>query len=141
MRLFDFVEEHHAIRSAADGFGELTAFLVADISGRRAEETADRVLFAILRHVNAHERFFIIEHEPGESFCQFGLANTRRTDEDEGTNRAGGVFQPGACAADGIGDGMNGFFLTDDALMQTRFHVQEFFDSVSSICVTGMPVH
>ena len=37
MGLFDFIEKHHGVRATADGFGELTGFLVADVSGRRTD--------------------------------------------------------------------------------------------------------
>ena len=36
VRLFDFVEQHHAVGPAAHGFGEHAAFAVADVSGRRS---------------------------------------------------------------------------------------------------------
>ena len=120
---FNFIEEHHTVRSATHSFSELTAFFITDISGRRAEQTADRVLLAVLRHINANERFLIIEHEPGKGLGKLGLPHTRRTDEDERSDRAGGIFQPGTRAANGIRNGADGFILTDDAFMQTRFHM------------------
>src|SRR5207248_11744731 len=43
MRFFDFVEKHDGVRFASDGFGELTAFLVANVSWRRAYQARDRV--------------------------------------------------------------------------------------------------
>ena len=46
---FDFVEEHHAVGAAADGFGELTALVVADVTGRGADQPADGVLLHDIR--------------------------------------------------------------------------------------------
>ena len=38
VRLLDFVEQHDGIRIALDLLGQLTAFFVADVSGRRADQ-------------------------------------------------------------------------------------------------------
>ena len=38
MGLFDLVEQHHAVRLAAHGLGELAALLIAHISRRRADQ-------------------------------------------------------------------------------------------------------
>ena len=84
------------------------------------------MLFAVFRHVNAHHGFFIIEHEPGQRLGQLGLANAGGADKDKGANRPGWVFQTRAGAPDGIRDGMDGFILADDALVQALFHVQQF---------------
>ena len=54
VRLLHFVEEDHAIGFAPDGFGELAAFLVADVAGRRAEEPRHRVFLHVFAHVEAH---------------------------------------------------------------------------------------
>ena len=124
---FDLVKQDHPVGPAADGFGQLAAFFVADISGRRAKQAGDGVLFAVLAHIDPHQRVFIIEHELGQGFGQFGLADAGRPDKDKGTNRAAGVFQAGARPADGIGDGRDGFVLADDALVQALFHLQQFF--------------
>ena len=43
VRFFEFVEEHDAVRAAADRFGELAGFVVARISRRCAEQPRDRV--------------------------------------------------------------------------------------------------
>ena len=37
MRLFDFIEQQHGVGRAPDFFGQLPAFVVADIAGRRAD--------------------------------------------------------------------------------------------------------
>ena len=83
VRLFDFVKEDDAIRAAADRLGQLTAGFVADIAGRRAEEPADRVLLAVLAHVDAHETLFIIKHEFRQRLRQFRFADAARSQEDE----------------------------------------------------------
>ena len=52
------------------------------------------------------------------------------------------VFQPGARAADGFGDGGDGFFLPDDMLASARLpSAAGAADSSCAICITGTPVH
>ncbi len=92
MRLFDFVEQDHPVWAAADGFGQLTTFLVAHITWRSAEQARDRMLFAIFAHIQANQSFLVTEHEFSQCFGQLGLADARRPDEDERTNRAARVF-------------------------------------------------
>ncbi len=61
--LFDFVEEDDAVGAAADGFGELAAFIVADVARRGSDETADGVFFHVLAHVDAGHGVFVVEEE------------------------------------------------------------------------------
>ena len=63
VRLLDFVEQQHRIRPAAHGLGQITAFLVANVARRRADQARDRMLLHELRHVDAHHRLFGIEQE------------------------------------------------------------------------------
>src|SRR5699024_35674 len=59
----NFIEKHQRVRTTTHCLGELTASLVADISRRRTDKTCNRVLLAVLRHVDANHRGFIIEQE------------------------------------------------------------------------------
>ncbi len=61
MGLFDFVEEHHGIGAAADLFGELAAFLVADVAGRRTDHAGGVVAFHVFAHVQLDERLGVAE--------------------------------------------------------------------------------
>ena len=61
MGLFDLVKEHHAVRAAADGFGELTALIVAKVARRRAQQAGCGVLLLILRHIELKQSFFNAE--------------------------------------------------------------------------------
>src|ERR1700687_5079593 len=65
MCFFDFVEEHHRVRSATHGLGELPSFLEADITGRSADQARHSVLLHVLRHVDAHHRLLVVEQELG----------------------------------------------------------------------------
>ena len=66
MGFLDFVEQHDRVRPAADFFGELATFFVADIARRSADQAADVVLLHVLAHVDLHERVLVAEHELGQ---------------------------------------------------------------------------
>jgi len=66
MSLLDLVEENHAVRAAAHGFGELAAFFVPDVAGRGANKTRHGVLLHILGHVDAHHGVFVVKQQLGQ---------------------------------------------------------------------------
>ena len=69
-----------------------------------------------------------VEHELGERAGQLGLADAGRAEEQERADRAVGVLQAGARAAQRVGDGLDGLVLADDALVQALLHVDELLD-------------
>ena len=126
MRLFDFVEEYHRIGFAADLFGELTARVVEpDVSRRRADELADRMLFHEFAHVQADHQPFIAEHRRRERLGKLRFAHARGADEDERTDRSVRVFEPRAGAADRLCNGGNSFLLPDHPLVQLILEMQK----------------
>ena len=95
MRLFDLVEQDDGVRAPANGFGELAAFVVAHVSGRRAQQPRHRVLFHVLRHVQANHRPLVVEEEFGQSTRGFGLSDSGRAQEDERPDGTVGILQAG----------------------------------------------
>src|SRR2546425_1420706 len=87
MRLLDLVEQEHGVRLAPNRFGELPAFVVADIAGRRADEPGHGVLLHVLRHVDLDHRVLVAEQELGERARELGLADAGRAEEDERAGR------------------------------------------------------
>jgi hypothetical protein len=73
--LLDLVHQDHGVRPAADGLGQVTALLVADIAGRRADESGHGVLLHELGHVDADHGLLGVEHELGQGLAQLGLAD------------------------------------------------------------------
>ena len=61
MRFFNFIKQDDLIRAAADGFGQTAAIFIADIPGRRPDQTRDRVLFHIFRHIHPQNGLGVIE--------------------------------------------------------------------------------
>ena len=121
----DFVEEYDAVGAAAHRFGQLAAFVVADISGRRADKTRDRVLLLILRHVDANHRALVVEQVLGQRPRQFGFADAGRSQEDERCRSADWGLQARPRAEDRFGNRVDGFVLSDDALVQFVFEMQQ----------------
>jgi hypothetical protein len=76
VRLLDFVEQHHRVRTAAHRLGEVTALLIADIARRRADQARHGVLLHELGHVDAHHRLFGVEQELRQRLAQLRLADT-----------------------------------------------------------------
>ena len=127
MGLFDFIEEDDAVRTTTDGFRELAPFIIADISRRSPDQTGYGMLFHVFRHIDADDVAFVIEEGFRQGLGQFGLADTGRAEEDEGTNRTVRVFDTGTGTDDGIADDADGIVLADDPFMQRFVEVQEFF--------------
>ena len=124
--LLDLVEEHDGERPAAHGFRELTARIVADVSGRRADQPRDRMLLAVLGHVDAHHRAFVVEQITRERARQLRLAHARGSEEDERADRPVRIGEAAARANDRFRDGRDRLVLADDALVQFFVEPQEF---------------
>ena len=86
MGLFHFVEQHHLIGPAPHRLGQGAAFIVADISGRRADQAGNGMLLHIFRHIDAGHGTFIVKQEFRQGLAQFRLAHAGRAQET-GTSR------------------------------------------------------
>ena len=93
MRFLDFVQKNNRIWFPSDGFGQLTALIVAHISRRRTDKTAHRVTLLILRHINPRNHILVIEQELRQALCKFGFAHTCGSEEHKRTNRSLLVLQ------------------------------------------------
>ena len=61
VRLFHLVEEHDRVRAAADGLGQLAAFFIADISGRRTDQTRHGEFLHVFGHVDTDKVLLIVK--------------------------------------------------------------------------------
>ena len=100
---------------AAYRFGELSAFAVADISRRGADQPCDVVFFAVFAHVDTDESLVLVEEPFGELFRQQGFAHARRSDEHEDADRTPFVLESRPGALDRPRNLFDGFALADDA--------------------------
>ena len=125
MRLLDLIEKHDLIGTPTHCFGERPALLIADISGRRADQAGDRVLLHVFRHVDAHHGRLVVEEEGGERLGELGLADAGRPKEHERADRAMRILQAGARPSHGGRHGRDRLVLPDDALADGFFHLEE----------------
>ena len=90
---------------AAHRLGQLAALLEADVAGRRADQAAD----TLWRSMNSHMSILISASSLPNMNSASALASSRLADaggaqEDERADRALGILEAGARAADGLGD-------------------------------------
>ena len=78
---FNLVEQDDAVRAAADGLGQLAAFFIADVSGRRTDQTRHGELLHVFGHIDADEVLLVVEERLGQRLGQLGLADARRAEE------------------------------------------------------------
>ncbi len=84
MRLFDLVEQQHAVRMLVDRVGEQAALVEADIARRRADQPRDRVALHVFGHVEADQ----LEPEAGGELARgLGLADAGRAREQVAADR------------------------------------------------------
>ena len=130
------------VRPAAHRFGELPAFLVADVARRRADQPRDGVLLHVLRHVDAHHRVLVVEQKLGERARSLGLSNAGRTEEDERADRPIRILKSGARAPHRV---RHRFAPLRPDRSRARAAPDSSFvsrsRSPSIMRVTGMPVH
>ena len=123
--LLHLVEQDHGEGLAADLLGQLAALIVANVAGRRTEQTGDGVLLLVLGHIQGDERILIAEQELGKCLGKLGLTHTGRAGEDERTTGAARVLQTCAGTADRAGQCRNSVILTNDALVELLLHGQQ----------------
>lgn len=122
MRLFDFVEQQHAMRISIHRIGEEAALIETDITRRRADQTADRMAFHIFGHVeplqwNAHDARKLARH--------FGLADTGGARKQIVANRLVRIAQAGTAQLDRRGQYLDRLVLTEDDAFQVGFQIAE----------------
>ena len=125
MGLLDLVEQDHRVGPAAHRFGELAAFVIADVSRRRADETRNAVLLAVLAHVDAHHRALVVEEVRRKCFRELRLTDTGGAEEQERSGRTVGIGDARTCTSHRVGDGADGLVLTDYALGQLVLHAEQ----------------
>ncbi|MNS52490.1 hypothetical protein D3C72_852070 [compost metagenome] len=125
MCFFNLVEQHDLIGPAANRFRQGTALFITDIAGRCADQPGNGVFLHIFRHVETNHRGFVVEQEAGQGLGQLGLADTRRSEEDERTDRPVGILQAGARTAHRFRHRLNGLALPDNGLGKLVFHAQQ----------------
>ena len=125
MRLFDLVEQDDRVRLPPDSLRKLAAFIVADISRRRADQPADGMPFLVFAHVDPGHHVLVVEQILRQRFRQFRLADARRAQEEETSDRPLLVLQAGPAPPDGVGYRLDGLVLPDHPLVEHFFDMEQ----------------
>ena len=78
MRFFDFIKQNYRVRSAAHSLGQLTALLIAYITGSGTDQTRYGVFLHIFAHIDTDNRILIVKQALRQSLGQLGFADARR---------------------------------------------------------------
>ena len=102
-----------------------TQLFVQREPGGNSDEARDRVRRQVPRHVDAHEVGVVVEEELREILGELGLAYARGPQENEAADRAVGILQARAGAANGIRHRGDRRVLSDHALVEVVLHLQQ----------------
>ena len=126
MCLFDFVQQDYAVRMTAYSLCQLTAFIIADVSRRRTDQTRYGMLLHVFAHIDTHHVAFIIKEDLCQGLSQLGFADTGRTKEDKGANRTIRILDTGTRTDNSLADSLYCLILTDNMLVQNFLQVNQF---------------
>ena len=113
MGLLYLIEKHDRIRTSAHLLGKLAALLVADVSRRGSDESADCKLLHEFTHVHTNEGVGGVEEVFSQFLCEVGLADTGRTEKHEHANGLVGILQADTVALYGLDHFLYGLVLSD----------------------------
>ena len=125
MCLFNLVEKYNGVRFSSYLFGKLTALVIADISGRCANQTRYAEFLHVFAHVDTHHVLLVIKQRLRKGFCQLGLADAGRAKEQEAAQRTVRVLDARTGAQDSFAHALDSFILPNDALMQRVLKVEQ----------------
>ena len=125
VRLLDLVEQNDSIRPTPHQLRQLTAVVVPDIPGWRADQPRHLMPFAVLGHIQPNHRLLVPKQELRQRARQLRLADTRRPQEDETPDGTLRVLESRPRPPNRVGQRRNGLLLPDDAPMQLRLHSRQ----------------
>ncbi len=123
--LFNLVEQDHAIGALTYRFGQHATLAVANIARRRPFQLRYRVRFLILGQVDRDERAFPAEHQIGQRTGRLGLADPRRTGQQEYAERGFVGFQAGLRCAQALTHGCERIVLPNHDLPESHFQIEQ----------------
>src|SRR3989338_3189462 len=102
MRLLYLIEQNNGVWAVTHKFREPAAFVVADITRRRADHLRDGMLLHVFRHVHADERLLAVEEEFRKRARELRFSHARRPQEQEAAHRTIWVGNSRAASLDGV---------------------------------------
>ena len=124
MSFLNFIEQNHAIRFAANMFGQIAAFFIAHITGRRTYQPRHGMFFHVFGHVDAHHRLFVVKQKFSQRPGQLGFAHSRGSQKQKRTDGPIGFLKSRAGPADGVGYQAHRILLPDDCFSESTLHVK-----------------
>ena len=125
MGFLHLVQQDHRVRPAPHRLGEIAPLLVTHVSRRRTDEPRHGVLLHEFRHVDARHGVFGVEQKLCQCLGQLRLAHPGGSQEEERAVGPVGIGEPGAGAADGVGNRTKRLLLADHAGLQKALHPDE----------------
>ncbi len=84
MRLLNLIEQEHAVWCLADGIGQMSAVLIAHVSGWRTDEFSHGMLLGVFTHIEAHQ---LDAELLSQDTDHLGLTHSRRSHEEQRSHR------------------------------------------------------
>ena len=125
MRLFDLIKQNHAVGAAAHRLCQLAALLIADVSGRRTDQTRHGELLHVLRHINPHQILLVVKQRLGQCLCKLRLANACRAKEQERAKRPVRILNARAAAKNCVRHTADSLVLSDHTLVENLRQAQQ----------------
>ena len=123
--LFYFVKQDDGVGASSYLFGQLSAFLVADISRRSSHKSRHVEALPVFAHVDTYQCVFCAEHVFRKFFGEISLSHTGRAEEHEHTDGVVGVSQSDAVSLYGLHHLVYGVVLRHHLRLQCGSHVSE----------------
>ena len=79
MRLFDLIKQNNRIRATANLLSKLTCLIISNVSGRRSNDSRNRMLLHKLRHIKSDKRLRLLEKILCKNLNKLCLTDTCRT--------------------------------------------------------------
>ena len=118
MCLLDLIKQNDTIRFSADCLCQLTALIVSDISWRRSDQTGYGVFLHVFTHIDPDHVVLIIKQTCRKCLCKLCLADTGRSEEQEGTDRLCRILDPGLGTDDRVCNLLDCLILTDNTFVE-----------------------
>ena len=123
--LFQFIEQHQAVGTAADGLGQLAALLIAHITGRGTDEPGHGLLFHIFRHIQPEHGLPGTENLLGQHPTQLGFSYAGGAGEEQTGNGPPRIPDAGITPPDCLSHSGNRLALADDFCRQQTLQLQQ----------------
>ena len=125
MRLFHFVEQHHAVRAFANGFGKYATLTVTNVAWRRAFQLGNGMRFLVFRKINGDKGFFTTKQGVGQCERSFGFAGAAGAGQQEYPLWAVLRREAGFSRPQPLCDGAERRALPDHAVFKALFHTEQ----------------